>query len=105
MLVALLIAPFLTNPGAATPSQSFTYTFAEGASGWGFYTEADADKWQVVQVAPGNFAYQGTAPSDQNHYVSSAPPSDDVIKDWQSYAVETKVRVVHPGINDMLSTW
>jgi hypothetical protein len=44
--------------------------------------------------------YQGTAPSDQDHDITSAPPSDDIIKNWQGYAVETKVRVVHSPTDD-----
>jgi len=99
-LVALLVARFLTSTGAATQAQSFIYSFPDGTSDWGVDNEADANKWQVIQVAAGNFVYQGTAPSDQDHDITSAPPSDDIIKDWQGYAVETKVRVVHSGTND-----
>jgi hypothetical protein len=104
VLVALLVARFLTSPSAATPSQSFTYSFPNGTTDWGVDNQADADKWQVIQVAPGNFVYQGTAPSDQDHDITSAPPSDDIIKDWQSYAIETKVRVVHSGTNEYAFT-
>jgi hypothetical protein len=93
-LVALLAARFLTRPDVATPSQSFTYAFLDGTSDWGV-DDADANKWQVIQVAPGNFVYQGSAPSDRDHDITSAPPSDDIIKNWQGYAIEAKVRVVH----------
>jgi hypothetical protein len=100
VLVALLVARFLTSTGAATPSQSFTYSFPNGTSDWGVDNQADANKWQVIQAAAGNFVYQGSVPSDQDHDITSAPPSDDIIKDWQGYAVETKVRVVHSGTTD-----
>lgn len=100
VLVILLSARLLTNPGTATSSQSFAYTFLNGTSDWSVDDQADANKWQVVEVTPSNFVYQGTVPSDQDHDITSAPPSNDIIKDWQGYAVETKVRVVHSTTDD-----
>jgi hypothetical protein len=96
-VVALLVTRVMTSNGIATPSPSFTYTFPDDTSGWTVDNEADADKWQVIQVAAGNFVYQGTAPSD--HDITSDPPSNDTISEWPGYAVETKVRVVRPGTN------
>jgi hypothetical protein len=99
-VVGLLVARSMVSTRAATPLQSFTYTFQNGTSDWGVDNDADANKWQVIEVVPGNFVYQGSAPNDYDHEITAAPPSDDAIKDWQGYAVETKVRVIHAGTNE-----
>lgn len=98
VLAVLVAGRFFTEQ--PTSSRSFIYSFSNGTSDWRFAKEADADKWQVVPVAPGEFVYQGTAPNDYEHEITTSPPNSDVISEWQNYAVNMKVRVVHSGGQD-----